>query len=251
MVNENTQALPCRRTPDGIRAELFALRDLPYREFQGRLLPTVERARIIGVRTPALRKLAKQITREGGAGEFLSALPHGYFDEDQLHAFLLSEMKDFAQCLAGVERFLPYVHNWATCDQLSPRVFRRHRPELLGAVRRWLASDRTYTLRFGIGMLMQHFLDGEFDPACPELVAAVRSEEYYVRMMVAWYFATALAKQYDAAIPYLTEERLDPWTHNKTIQKALESYRIPPETKEYLRGLKRRPPAQGTPEKPE
>jgi len=169
---------------------------------------------------------------------FLEALPHFYFEENQLHAFLLSEMKDFAACLKAVERFLPYIDNWATCDQLSPKVFRKHRQELRDAVWRWIDSGQTYAVRFGIKMLMDHFLDGDFEPVYLEMTASVRSEEYYVRMMVAWYFATALAKQYDAALPYIENRRLDPWTHNKTIQKAVESYRIRPEQKEYLRGLK-------------
>lgn len=167
-----------------------------------------------------------------------SWISHRYFDENQLHAFIISETKDFEECAEQTERFLPYVDNWATCDQLSPKVFRKHRAELLPRIRRWISSEKTYTIRFGIGMLMQHFLDEDFDPACPELVASVRSEEYYVNMMIAWYFATALAKQYDAVLPYLQERRLSPWTHNKTIQKARESFRITKEQKEYLNSLK-------------
>ena len=165
-------------------------------------------------------------------------LPHTYFDENQLHAFIVSELRDYEACLQEVERFLPYVDNWATCDQMSPKVFRKHHAELLGPIRRWIASDATYTVRFGVGMLMEHYLDDDFDPDYLDTVAAVKSEEYYVRMMVAWYFATALAKQYDATIPYVESRRLEPWTHNKAIQKAIESRRISPETKDYLRGLK-------------
>ena len=221
-----------------IREELFRLQDLGYRDFQSRLIPTVDPQRIIGVRTPALRALAKALLRQGEASAFLEALPHDYFDENQLHAFLLCEMKDFSACLEAVECFLPFVDNWATCDQLSPKVFRKHRPELLAPVRRWIDSGETYAVRFGLGMLLAHYLDEAFDPLYLEWAAAVPSVEYYVRMMVAWYFATALTKQWDAALPCLTERRLDGWTHNKTIQKALESDRIRPEQKELLRGLR-------------
>ena len=223
---------------DDIREELFRLQDVQYRDFQSKLIPTVPPGSFIGVRTPALRKLAKDLGKRPDIGEFLDALPHLYFDENQLHAFLLSEMKDYSACLTAVNRFLPFVDNWATCDQMSPRVFRKHRRELLAFIRRWLSSGETYSVRFGMRMLMDHFLDDGFDPVYPEMVCAVRSEEYYVRMMAAWYFATALAKQYDAVLPFLEERKLDPWTHNKAIQKATESYRITPEQKAYLRSLK-------------
>ena len=226
-------------TREDILAELFRLRDAEYAAFQARLLPTVPRERIIGVRTPALRSLAKGLRRGGDTAEFLSALPHPYFDEDQLHAFVISLEKDFDRCLAAVEAFLPCVDNWATCDQLSPQAFKKEPERLLPSIESWLRSGRTYTVRFAVGMLMQHFLDERFEPRWAELVASVRSEEYYVRMMAAWYFATALAKQYDAVLPFLTENRLDPWTHNKTIQKCAESFRIPPERKGYLKTLKR------------
>ncbi|MBQ7170966.1 MAG: DNA alkylation repair protein [Clostridia bacterium] len=226
-------------TTEKIREDLFSLRDEGYRAFQAKLIPTVAPDRIIGVRTPELRRFAKSLLGRGEADAFLSELPHAYFDEDQLHAFLLSERKDFVRCREEVDRFLPYVDNWATCDQLSPRVFYKHRRELLSPIRSWIASGATYPVRFGVGMLMQHFLDGDFKPAYPAAVAAIRSEEYYVRMMVAWYFATALAKQYGAVLPYLKEGRLDPWTHNKAIAKALESRRISPERKAYLRSLKK------------
>ena len=221
-----------------IRAELFRLQDEKYRDFQAKLIPMVKPETMIGVRTPALRSYAKQLLKREEVSLFLEDLPHGYFDENQLHAFLLSEMKDYGQCIERVNRFLPHIDNWATCDQLSPKVFAKHRGELAGEIGDWLRSGETYTLRFGIGMLLQHYLDDAFDPAWPEAVAALRSEEYYVNMMIAWYFATALAKQYEAALPYLEQGRLAPWTHNKAIQKALESYRITPEQKEYLKQLK-------------
>ena len=223
---------------DDIRKELFAHQDLKYRDFQGGLIPGKTADVMIGVRTPELRKMAKVYVKREDVDEFLKDLPHEYFDEDQLHAFIISELKDYDRCMDEVEKFLPYVDNWATCDQLSPKVFKKHRAELLVRIRKWIASDRTYTVRFGIGMLMQHFLDEDFDPEYPERGAAVRSDEYYINMMIAWYFATALAKQYDAVIPYIENKRLDSWTHNKAIQKSIESYRITPEQKEYLRTLK-------------
>ena len=223
---------------DEIRQELFRLQDTAYRDFQIKLIPAVDPKTVIGVRTPELRALAKRLAKSGDADGFLRELPHTWFDENQLHAFLVSEIRDFTKCLAETERFLSYVDNWATCDQMSPKVFKKHRRELTEPIGRWLGSGRTYTVRFAVGMLMEHFLGEDFDSAYPEMVAGLRSEEYYVRMMVAWYFATALAKRYDAVIGYIEERRLDPWTHNKTIQKASESYRISPEQKAYLRGLR-------------
>lgn len=221
-----------------IEQELFRLRDPGYREFQTKLIPTVAPDRMIGVRTPALRAYAKALSKTPAGESFLRDLPHAYFDEDQLHAFLLSEMKDFHRCLAEVDRFLPYMDNWATCDQLSPKCFRKHRAELLPCIHRWIDSKETYPVRFGVGMLMQHFLDEDFDPVYLSWVKKIESGEYYVNMMRAWYFATALAKQYDAAVCYLEQGALDPWTHNKAIQKAVESYRITPAQKEYLKSLK-------------
>ena len=223
---------------DDIRSELFRMQDLKYRVFQSKLTPTVDPERFIGVRTPELRKLSKQMGRREDVYVFLNALPHDTFDENQLHAFIISEMKDFGECMDAVNRFLPFVDNWATCDQMSPKVFKKHRQDLLETIRQWLASDQTYTVRFGIKMLMEHFLDEDFDIDYLRMVADVRSGEYYIRMMVAWYFATALAKQYETTLPFIEEHRLDPWTHNKTIQKAIESYRISSEQKKYLRGLK-------------
>ncbi|MBP5728199.1 MAG: DNA alkylation repair protein [Clostridia bacterium] len=221
-----------------IRAELNRLQDAKYREMQVRIIPTVKPESIIGVRTPELRKMAKQYAQAEELDVFLNDLPHRYFEENQLHAFILSGMKDYPECLRALNRFLPYVDNWATCDQMSPRVFRKHRKELPDSIREWIGSGKPYTVRFGIGMLMEHYLDEDFDPVYPEMAAAVRSGEYYVNMMTAWYFATALAKQYDAVLPYIEKRRLDDWTHNKAIQKAIESYRITPEQKTYLRSLK-------------
>ena len=225
-------------TEQEIRARLFALRDQPYGEFQKKLIPTVDPSSIIGVRTPELKKLAKEMAKSGEGEAFLQILPHQYFDENQLHAFLLSEEKDFERCVVRVEAFLPFVDNWATCDQLSPKAFKKRRAELLPSIQKWLQSSRTYTVRFAIGMLLAHYLDEAFDPDYLQWVAAVSSEEYYVRMMVAWYFATALAKQYDAAIFYIEQKKLEPWTHNKAIQKAVESYRVSDDNKKYLKTLK-------------
>ena len=221
-----------------IREELKRLQDVKYRDFQIPIIPTVKPESMIGVRTPELRKLAKQYGASKEIGAFLEDLPHLYFEENQLHAFIISGMKDYGECIQELNRFLPYVDNWATCDQMSPRVFKKHREELPGEIRKWIGSAETYTVRFGIGMLMEHYLDEDFDPAYPEVVATVRSEEYYVNMMIAWYFATALAKQYEAILPYIENRRLDTWTHNKAIQKAVESYRITPEQKAYLKTLK-------------
>lgn len=227
-----------KRIVDEIREELFALQDTAYRDFQSGLIPGLESGSMIGVRTPELRKLAKRMAKREEISAFLEVLPHRYFDENQLHAFVISENKDFGRCMEEVNRFLPFVDNWATCDQMSPKVFRKHREEMLPYIKEWLASDRTYVLRFGIGMLMEHFLDEDFDPAYPEMVSKIRSEEYYVNMMIAWYFATALAKQYETVLPFIEKRRLAPFTHNKAIQKSVESSRITAKQKAYLRELK-------------
>lgn len=225
-------------TREKIIEELLEQQDKEYRDFQRKLIPTVPTDRIIGVRTPVLRKMAKEMARQEDTKDFLDTLPHHYFEENQLHALILSEEKNFEHCIAGTEPFLPYVDNWATCDQMMPKVFKKHTDELLFYIQKWIASDHTYTIRFAIGMLMRFYLDEKFEPEYLKMVAAVKSGEYYVRMMVAWYFATALAKQYDAAVMFLEEKRLEPWTHNKTIQKSVESYRIDDEKKAYLRSLK-------------
>ena len=213
-----------------ITAQLFALQDKAYADFQSKLLPTVKRETVIGVRTPNLRKMAKQICKTPAAQEFLHSLPHRYFDENQ--------EKDFEMCIDGLEQFLPYVDNWATCDQLSPRCFKKHTQELLPLIRKWMRSRHTYTKRFGIGTLMRFFLDEAFRPEYLEGVASIKSDEYYIRMMQAWFFATALAKQWDSTLPYIEQHRLHPWTHNKAIQKAIESYRITDEHKALLKTLR-------------
>lgn len=223
---------------DSITQHLFELQDTKYRDFQGKLIPTVKPDAIIGVRTPDLRKYAKELYKQPKAQVFLAELPHRYFDENQLHAFILSEEKDFDKCIVQVEAFLPCIDNWATCDQLSPKAFKKKPELLLPHIKKWLKSKHTYTVRFAIGMLLQHFLDKHFAPAYLKQVATVHSQEYYINMMVAWYFATALAKQYDDTLPYIEQKKLPAWTHNKTIQKAVESYRITDRQKIYLRSLK-------------
>ncbi len=221
-----------------IRQQLFELQDVKYGDFQAKLMPTIARETVIGVRTPALRKYAKELAKEKDVSEFLQDLPHQYFEENQLHAFIICEQKNCEECIKELNFFLPYVDNWATCDQMSPKVFRKHHGELLEQIKIWMNSDQTYTIRYGIGMLMTHFLEEDFDIQYAEMVADIRSEEYYVNMMIAWYFATALAKQYEDVVPFIEKRRLDNWTHRKAIQKAVESYRITKEQKEYLKGLK-------------
>ena len=221
-----------------IRVELFKMQDMDYRDFNSKLIPTVDKESMIGIRTPDLRKYAKQLGKSSDVIEFLQTLPHKYFDENQLHAFIISEIKDFKNCIDEINRFLPYIDNWATCDQLSPKVFKKNHNELFEYIKDWLKSDKVYTLRFGIGMLMEHFLDEDFDILYPETVSKIRSGEYYINMMIAWYFATALAKQYESVIPFIENNSLDVWTHNKAIQKSIESYRINDEQKAYLRELK-------------
>lgn len=221
-----------------IQKALFDLQDVKYREFSCSLMPTVDPDRVIGVRTPDLRKLAKKLAEKPDIDAFLHSLPHKYYEENNLHGFLIEGMKDFETCVGAMDAFLPYIDNWATCDQISPKSFKKHLPELLDKIREWMASDRVYTVRFGIGMLMSLYLDDAFEPEYLEMVCSVRSQEYYVNMMIAWYFATALAKQYDASICYIERKKLETWTHNKAIQKAIESRRITEEQKKYLRSLK-------------
>lgn len=223
---------------DDIQEFLAQNRDAKYQKFQAKLIPSIEPGSIVGVRTPALRSFAKQLAKRPDVEEFLAAVPHRTFEENQLHAFIISSRGSIDEMAAAIENFLPYVDNWATCDLLSPKAFRKHPPELRKQIRRWVEDAHTYTVRFGLGMLMSFYLDEGFQMEDLDLAAGVRREEYYVKMMAAWYFATALAKQYDAALPYLRQRRLDRWTHNKTIQKAVESYRITPEQKDELRSLR-------------
>jgi len=217
---------------------LFQLQDKGYRDFHSKLIPTISEETIIGIRMPAMRKLAKEYAKDPESEDFLKQLPHTYYDENVLHALLVAEIRDYDTCVRKVEHFLPYVDNWAVCDVFSPKVFRKNRDKLIEKVREWSASKRPYTCRFGMEMLMTHFLDEDFRPEYLEIPVAVHSGEYYVNMMIAWFYATALAKQWDATVGYIEKHRLDPWTHNKTIQKARESYRITPEQKEYLKTWK-------------
>ena len=223
-----------------INAQLLAQKDEKYAEFQRKLIPTISSETVIGVRTPFLRSYAKQLAKEENIDGFLHALPHSSFEENQLHAFIIAEIKDYKRCMAELERFLPFIDNWATCDQLSPSILKKHTTELLTEIQRWLKSAHPYTVRFAIGMLMRYYLDDLFAPRYLEWVASVKRDEFYIQMMVAWYFATALAKQYQSTLPYLEKRLLDEWTHRKTIQKAIESFRITDEQKDYLRTLRKR-----------
>ncbi|MCQ2438353.1 MAG: DNA alkylation repair protein [Oscillospiraceae bacterium] len=221
-----------------IISRLLSLRDPDNAAFQQKLTPGLDAEVFLGVRVPLLRKLAAELTKNGLREPFLDELPHFYYEENLLHSILLSREKDFRVCMERIEAFLPYIDNWAVCDTLRPKVFARRRAELLPAVKAWIRSSEAYTVRFGLDTLMSEYLDEDFSPELPELAASVESEEYYVRMMVAWYFATALAKQWDAVIPYMEQHRLCQWTHRKTIQKATESFRITEEQKSYLRSLR-------------
>ena len=227
-----------REVIEKVQAELFEMQDLTYRDFHAKLMPTIDKETVIGVRTPMLRAYAKNFGKTADAVTFLEVLPHKYYEENNLHGLLIEQIKDYPACIAAIERFLPYVDNWATCDMIALRTMKKHLDVFIQEVYSWMASDHPYIVRFGIGMLMRYYLDEQFKPEYPEKVAEIKSDEYYVNMMRAWYFATALAKQYDQILPYLEEKKLDTWTHNKTIQKAVESYRIAPEQKRYLRTLR-------------
>ena len=223
-------------TTDEIRARLFELKDDKYAAFHRKLIPTVNHDKVLGVRTPALKKFAKEVAKdEEGGTAFLQELPHRYYDENQLHAFIISGIKEYESCVFEVEKFLPYVDNWATCDQMLPAVFKKNKDELVKKIYEWLDSDKTYTVRFGIGMLMKHYLEEDFKPEYLERVSVIRSDEYYIQMMIAWYFATALSFRYDDALPYIRDDKLDPDVKKKTVRKAIESYRISKEQKDYLR----------------
>ncbi len=225
-----------------VREALLTARDEGYKAFQCPLMPTVDPDTVMGVSTPILRRMAKELRGTMGGEALMADLPHAYFEENQLHAFLIESIRDFDEAVAATDAFLPCVDNWATCDQLSPKAFKGRFAHLLPHIRRWMADPHPYTCRFGLGMLMRYGLREDFDPVFLEEAASsdiIGREHYYVRMMVAWFFATALAYQYEATLPYLTEHRLPVWTHNKTIQKACESYRVPDEHKVYLRSLRR------------
>ena len=221
-----------------ITNKLFELQDKEYGEFQAKLTPGIEKNQIIGVRVPVVRKLAKEYIKDEESQEFLNTLPHEYYDENMLHGLLISEIKDYEKCVELIDKFLPFVDNWAVCDIMSPKVFKKNKDKLILKIKEWMKSDHTYTCRFGVEMIMTHYLDEEFKEEYIDMVSKIHSEEYYVQMVIAWLFATALAKQWDATITYIENQKLDKWIHNKTIQKARESYRITDEQKEYLKGLK-------------
>ena len=223
-----------------MKSILFENQDLGYKEFHQKLVPNLDPDTIIGVRVPALRKLAKDFSGTEKRAEFLKTLPHKYYEENNLHAFFIEQIADFDRCIAEINRFLPYIDNWATCDSMRPKVFSKNKEKLLLEIDKWLKSEKTYAVRYGIEMLMVHFLDEDFNEKHLEKVASIESDEYYVNMMLAWYFATALAKQWDRTVPYLYEHKLHPWVHNKTIQKAVESYRISAEQKKFLKNLRRK-----------
>ena len=221
-----------------VQKRLFEMQDAEYRDFHAKLVPTMEKTKFIGIRTPMLRKFAKKFGKTEESEIFLQVLPHQYYEENNLHGLLIEQIRDYDKCLEELECFLPFIDNWATCDLLALHMMKKHRDIFIREVFRWIESDQPYTIRFGIGMLMRHYLDEEFKTEYPEKVAAIRSDDYYVNMMRAWYFATALAKQYEKVLPFLEKRQMYVWTHNKTIQKAIESYRITSEQKEYLRTLR-------------
>lgn len=223
---------------DNIKKKLFRLQDVGYGDFHSKLMPNIAREKIIGIRVPVLRRFVKKLS-EAEKEDFLQQLPHNYYEENNLHGLIIMESRDYGSCIGELERFLPYIDNWATCDMLRPKILRKHLPELLEKIYQWLASEDTYTVRLAIGFLMSFYLDdGAYQREYLAKVAKVSSKEYYVRMMVAWYFATALAKQYQDALPYMQKGRLEEWTRRKAIQKALESRRVSPEHKEYLRNFR-------------
>ena len=221
-----------------VKDALFSYQDLKYRDFQSPLVPNIDKETIIGVRTPQMRQVAKEFYNTPEGNKFLSKLPHKYYEENLVHFFMIAMIKDFDECVKEVERFLPYVDCWPVCDQSSPKVFKKKHKELLPLIKKWIASDHVYTARFGIRMLMNEFLGDDFKEEYLEWVASVKGEDYYIKMMVAWYFATALAKRYDETVPYIEQHKLEDWTHKKAIQKAIESYRVSDEHKAYLKTLK-------------
>ena len=222
-----------------LQKQLFELQDLKYRDFHSKLMPETDKETVIGIRTPVLRKFAKEFAGTSEAEAFLRQLPHRYYEENNLHMMLITGIKDYEKCMEEIQRFLPCIDNWATCDYPAPKCFARHKDQVLEEAKRWISSGETYVIRYGIGMLMRLFLDEDFSSEYLEMAAAVQSQEYYVNMMIAWYFATALAKQWDATVPYIEHHKLPDWVHRKTIQKAVESYRITPEQKVYLKTLRK------------
>ncbi len=232
-------------TAENIREKLFLMQDLKYRDFTAALIPTVDKDTVIGVRTPALKSFAKELMAEaykkGDFSEinlFLDNLPHGYYEENNLHAFIVSEIKDFEICINKTSEFLPFINNWATCDSFRPKCFAKNKEKLIPYIKEWLSSGKAYIVRYAIELLMIHFLDESFSESYLDTVSKIKSDEYYVNMMIAWYFAEALAKQYNLVVLYFQTAKLSPWVHNKAIQKARESFRISPEKKEYLKALK-------------
>ena len=221
-----------------IYERLLKHQDEEYREFQSKLVPNIPKESILGVRTPDMRAVTKEVFGTPEAEEFLKSLPHSCYEENLVHFFLIAKIKDFDACVTAVERFLPYIDCWPVCDQSSPKVFTKHHDRLLPYIRKWIASDHVYTSRFGMRMLMNEFLGGDFKEEYLGWVAEKQGEDYYLKMMVAWYFATALAKQYDASIVYFEQKKLDPWAHKKAIQKAIESFRVSDEHKAYLKTLR-------------
>ena len=221
-----------------LQKQLLELQDLKYRDFHSKLMPETDKETVIGIRTPVLRKFAKEFAGTSEAEAFLRQLPHRYYEENNLHMMLITGIKDYEKCMEEIQRFLPCIDNWATCDYPAPKCFARHKDQVLEEAKRWISSGETYVIRYGIGMLMRLFLDEDFSSEYLEMAAAVQSQEYYVNMMIAWYFATALAKQWDATVPYIEQHKLSDWVHRKTVQKAVESYRITPEQKEYLKGFR-------------
>ncbi len=223
-----------------LQKKLFQMQDKAYKEFIQKLMPTVPHEKVIGIRTPHLRSFAKEFFKTQNFQKFLSNLPHKYFEEDNLHTFVIEQIKDYETAIQETEKFLPFIDNWATCDMFLPKVFKKHKEELLPKIYEWIKSKNTYTVRYAIGILMKLYLDEDYKSEYLKLVASVKSDKYYTNMMKAWYFSTALSKQYSEAVLYLQNNVLDKWTHNKTIQKAIESNRIPPKTKEYLKSLRKK-----------
>ena len=221
-----------------ILKELFKLQDKEYAEFQSKLTPSVDKNKFIGVRVPEARKLAKVYFKDEKSREFLNILPHEYYDENMLHGLLISEIKDYEKCINEVDKFLQYVDNWAVCDIMSPKILKKNKDKLIEKIKIWSESKDIYTCRFGIKMLMTHYLDGDFKSEYLNIPSSIVSDEYYINMMIAWFYATALAKRWDDSIKYIENKKLTKWVHNKTIQKARESYRITNEQKEYLKSLK-------------